>query len=61
MTATAPLPTTMSLNESSSLHIAGGTFNQVAGHLNQYNVAGDLIQPGAENGELNIRFPLLSA
>jgi hypothetical protein len=47
--------TTMSLVDTHRLHISGGTFNQVAGHLNEYHVAGNLIQPHGENGELDLK------
>jgi hypothetical protein len=45
----------MSLVDTHRLHISGGTFNQVAGHLNEYHVAGNLIQPHGENGELDLK------
>jgi hypothetical protein len=41
----------MSLIDDHPLHISGGSFIQVAGHLNEYRIAGDLIQTQGENGE----------
>ncbi|KAJ7870175.1 hypothetical protein B0H14DRAFT_3576033 [Mycena olivaceomarginata] len=49
----------MSLIYAPRLHISGSTSNQVAGHLNQYNVAGSLIQSGGENGGFNVRFSVV--
>ncbi|KAJ6523491.1 hypothetical protein DFH09DRAFT_198056 [Mycena vulgaris] len=40
----------MSLIDAYRLHISGSTFNQVAGHHNEYKIAGDLVQPQGENG-----------
>ncbi|KAJ7726423.1 hypothetical protein B0H14DRAFT_3519097 [Mycena olivaceomarginata] len=38
------------LHDASLVHISGGTFTQVAGHHNEYHVAGNLVQPQGENG-----------
>ncbi|KAJ6528716.1 hypothetical protein DFH09DRAFT_1327538 [Mycena vulgaris] len=32
------------------LHISSSTFNQIAGHHNEYKITGDLVQPQGENG-----------
>ncbi|KAJ6505664.1 hypothetical protein C8R47DRAFT_133759 [Mycena vitilis] len=40
----------MSVIKADRLHIAGGTFNQVAGDLTKYHIAGNLVQPQGENG-----------
>ncbi|KAJ7658155.1 hypothetical protein DFH06DRAFT_1196200 [Mycena polygramma] len=40
----------MSVIKADRLHIAGGTFNQVAGDLTKYHIAGNLVQPRGENG-----------
>ncbi|KAJ7730303.1 hypothetical protein B0H16DRAFT_1733821 [Mycena metata] len=40
----------MSLIDAHRLHISGGNFNHIAGHLNEYHIAGNLVQPEGENG-----------
>ncbi|KAJ7279874.1 hypothetical protein C8J57DRAFT_117471 [Mycena rebaudengoi] len=40
----------MSLVDASRVHISGGTFTQIAGHHNEYHVAGNFVQPQGENG-----------
>ncbi|KAJ7244920.1 hypothetical protein C8J57DRAFT_1363370 [Mycena rebaudengoi] len=40
----------LSLHDAYRLHISGSTFNDFAGGLNQYHVAGDLVQSKGENG-----------
>ncbi|KAJ7721426.1 hypothetical protein DFH07DRAFT_784112 [Mycena maculata] len=40
----------MPLLDTYRLHISGATFNDVAGHLNEYHVTGNLVQPQGENG-----------
>ncbi|KAJ6622723.1 hypothetical protein B0H10DRAFT_2012543, partial [Mycena sp. CBHHK59/15] len=40
----------MALSDGYQLHVSGGTFTNVAGHLNQYQIQGDLVQSTGENG-----------
>jgi hypothetical protein len=43
------------------VHISGGTFTQIAGNLNEYNVAGDLVQRNGENGRSSARYDIPSS
>ncbi|KAJ6563851.1 hypothetical protein B0H19DRAFT_1284887 [Mycena capillaripes] len=40
----------MALSGNHHVHVSGGTFNNVAGHLNQYQINGDFIQSKGDSG-----------